>query len=175
MNKRQKNRNFFSYDFFIKNRRGFLLAEETLKLIIAVIAIGFLAYLLFSLYSSSKSSRELGEARETLPFLMGEIKAGRTTVEIYNPDGWQLGTWPHEIEKGILFFKGRETQFPKTCSNIGLKSCICLCEGDNAESCDEEGVCLDNKGFLIEGNSIKIENPPMTLKINQADKKISRA
>lgn len=157
------------------NKRGFLLAEETLKLIIAVIAIGFLAYLLVSLYFSAKTSKDLGLAKETLPFIMDESLSGKSSVDVYNPKNWWLGAWPHEIEKGILFFKGRETQFPKTCSNLGLKSCICLCEEDNAESCDEEGVCLDNKGFLIEGNSIKIENPPMTLKINQADKKISRA
>ncbi|KKK68866.1 hypothetical protein LCGC14_2939740, partial [marine sediment metagenome] len=34
-------------------KKGFLLAEETLKMILAVIAIGFLAFFLTSLYFNS--------------------------------------------------------------------------------------------------------------------------
>jgi len=162
-------------DRIMKNKKGFLLAEETLKLIIAIIAIGLLAYLLMSLYFSAKTSKEMEQARETLPFLMNETIAGRTSVDIYNPKGWWLGSWPHEVEKGILFFKEREIQFPKTCSNLGLASCICICEEENAESCDNDGICLDNKGFSIEGNSIKIENPPVTVNIDQTNKILKKA
>ena len=43
----------------LKNKKGFLLAEETLKIILAVIAIGFLAYLLFSIYKSGSDSKNL--------------------------------------------------------------------------------------------------------------------
>lgn len=157
------------------NKHGFLLAEETLKLVIAVIAIGFLAYFLMSLYFSAKTSKELEQARETLPFLMNETRLGRASVDIYNPKDWFLGTWPHEVEKEILFFKEKEIQFPKTCSNLGLNPCICFCEEDSAESCDNEGICLDNEGFLIEGNSIKIENPPVIINIDQTNKILRKA
>ncbi|MDZ4226745.1 MAG: hypothetical protein U1B79_01390, partial [Candidatus Pacearchaeota archaeon] len=106
------------------NKNGFLLAEETLKLIIAVIAIGFLAYFLMSLYFSARTSQKLEQARDTLPFIMNETKAGKTSADVYNPKNWWLRT----------FFKEREIQFPKTCSNLGLASCICLCEKNSAES-----------------------------------------
>ena len=157
------------------NKHGFLLAEETLKLIISVIAIGFLAYFLVSLYFSARTSQELEQAKETLPFLMNETIAGRTSADIYNPKGWLLGSWPHVVEKGILFFKEREMQLPKTCSNLGLTSCICLCEKDSAESCDNDGICLNNEGFLIEGSSIKIENPPLNINIDQTNKILKKA
>jgi len=156
-----------------KRKRGFLLAEETLKLIIAVIAIGFLAYFLVSLYFSARTSEKLEQAKETLPFLISEMKAGRTSVDIYNPDNWFLGIWPHEVEKGIIF-KERKIELPKTCSNLGLETCICICEKDSAESCDEEGICLDNEQFLIEGDSILIKDPPITLNIDQTNKRITK-
>ena len=171
------------------NKRGFLLAEETLKLVLAVIAIGFLAYLLFSLYFSVKDSRDLELAKESLNFLMSEISSGRTTVDIYNPSNWMIATWPHDVTR--LGLSNKE-EFPQSCSNIGLQSCICLCEFSNvnptlttdltAEECDSVGICLDNKGFLIEEdeylgggeNTIKIIDQPVPLLIDQTNKKIKR-
>jgi len=54
------------------------------------------------------------------------------------------------------------------CSNRGWENCICICEtpflGDFAQTCDKNGICLEND-FEIE-NKIKIENPPITLEIN---------
>ena len=104
---------------------------------------------------------------------MSEINSGKDKVDIYNPKEWFLGTWPHEVEEGGWFFKQKWKQFPKTCSNLGMESCICICKEDSAESCDNSGICLDNKGFLVEGYSIKIEEPPITLNIDQTSKKIT--
>ncbi len=143
MNKRQKNRKFFSYTFFPGNRRGFLLAEETLKLVISVIAIGFLAYLLFSLYFSFKNN-ELEQAEASLDFLMSEIKAGRTSADIYNPEGWWILSGNNEL---------------------------CICKDNQPASCGEKGVCEES--FFVIENSIKIEPPPVTLQINQETKIIS--
>ena len=143
MNKRQKNRKFFSYTFFPGNRRGFLLAEETLKLVISVIAIGFLAYLLFSLYFSFKNN-ELEQAEASLDFLMSEIKAGRTSADIYNPEGWWILS-----------------------GNVEL----CFCKDNEYDSCKDKGIC-DKSDFALE-SAIRIENPPVTLQINQETKTIS--
>ena len=144
------------------NKRGFLLAEETLKLIVAVIAIGFLVYLLIALYFSFRTSQELEQAKSSLNFLLSEINSGKERVEIYNPKGWWIGTWD---QLGV--------PYPKSCSNLGWASCICICEEDSAESCDSDGVCLNNpQRFEIDGN-IKITNPPITLNIDQTNKKIS--
>lgn len=179
----------WSYLCFKKmNKRGFLLAEETLKLILAVIAIGFLVYLLFSLYFSVKASRDLELAKESLNFLMSEINAGRERVDIYNPKNWMITIWPHDVTRAGI---KTEKEFPKSCSNIGLQSCICICKFSQfkptittdltAEECDNAGICLDNKGFSIEEdedvgggeNTIEIKDPPVNLNIDQANKRIS--
>ena len=67
----------------MRNRRGFLLAGETLKIIIAVICIGFLVYFLISLYLTSKNSKDLEFAKESLNYLSDEIEDGKTEIEIY--------------------------------------------------------------------------------------------
>jgi len=170
------------------NKRGFLLAEETLKLVLAMICIALLAYLLFSLYQANEDSKDLKLAKESLNFLMSEINSGKNRVDIYNPTDWQLGIWPHVANVVVRSGAYRidvGTQFPSSCSNLGWTSCICICKEDTAKSCDDGGTCLNNTlGFKMigdfgqEGRSIKIENPPITLNIDQTDqtnKKISKA
>ena len=99
------------------DKKGFLLAEETLKIILAVIAIGFLAYFLFSLYNTNKTAKELELAEESLDFLVQEINAQRAEVDIYNPNGWIISSWS-------------SGQLPQTCSNLGWNSCICICKNN---------------------------------------------
>jgi hypothetical protein len=166
-----------------KNKKGFLLGEETLKIVIAVICIGFLIYLLVSLYFSTKTSNDLELAKSSLNFLMSEINSGKTTADIYNPEGWQLGSWPHIAHSpisagGVALRLGK--QYPKTCLNLGWTSCICICPEDNEDSCDSDGICLNNpQNFNITGDfdgegSIEVKDPPITLSIDQANKIISK-
>ncbi|MEK6847732.1 MAG: hypothetical protein AABX50_01245 [Nanoarchaeota archaeon] len=152
------------------NKKGFLLAEETLKIIIAVIAIGFLAYFLVSLYFSAKNSQKLEQAKETLPFLISEINAGKTSVDIYNPGGWWLISWPYG---GIM---------PNSCSNLGWSNCICIIPkgvltntpAEYSEDSDD-GFCMEiSKRTIVtsianEQSPIKIENPPLKLNINNGN------
>ena len=161
-----------SLDLKINNKRGFLLAEETLKIVLAVIAIGFLAYLLFSIYQSNQTSKNLEFAKESLNHLVEEINSERAQVEIYNPEGWKLGSWPHEVTEGFLIFTETSTQMPLSCSNLGWESCICICEDNNADSCDNKGVCV-NKEFQLEEDNIELTNLPVTLAIDYENKKIS--
>jgi len=171
------------------NKRGILL-PAVLKLILAAIGIGVLFYLLSAVYLSVQTSRDLGLAKETLTFLMDETKAGRASADIYNPIGWMIATWPHNIKHGGEIIDGG---IPKSCSNTGLKSCICICKYDlqsrvildlTAADCDDVGICLNNEGFLIEGDAtlkdssgatIEIKDPLVTLSIDQTNKIISRA
>ena len=53
-------------DNFNKNKRGFLLAEETLKIIIAVICIVFLVYILVAVYNSHSADKKIEQAKEVL-------------------------------------------------------------------------------------------------------------
>ena len=66
------------------NKKGFLLAEETLKIIIALISLGFLVYFLGALYFANQDSKELEQAKASLEFLVKEINDGRKEVTIFN-------------------------------------------------------------------------------------------
>jgi len=154
----------------MKDKKGFLLAEETLKIVIAVICIGFLVYFLVSLYFANKSSKDLEQAEASLNYLMEEIDAGRTEIEIYNPKGWVIGVWPHDTTKGLWYtvFIISETKegLPKYCENIGWESCICICNKNDKDTCDKLGFCLENDlGIDIEEKNIEIKEVPLNLEI----------
>ncbi len=161
----------------LMGKKGFLLAEETLKMILSVIAIGFLAFLLFSLYNAGKSSQKLEFAEESADFLIGEINAGRDEVEIFNPDGWVVVSWPHE---GMM---------PDACSNVGWESCICITKDaweirdtlplveeriERLKSNSDEGVCKENPGDFSTEGPIKIDDTPMIIKIDYENKLIQK-
>jgi hypothetical protein len=110
------------------NKRGFLLAEETLKILVAVICILFLAFFLFSLYNSKVGAEKVKEAKENLNRI-GEIifslSEGQTeNQDIPNPKGWNLYS-----------FIGEEK--PNSC--LG-ENCLCICA--TAKKCDKKGSCI---------------------------------
>ena len=155
------------------NKKGFLLGEETLKIVLAVIAIGFLVFFLVSLYSSHTQTKDLELAEASLEHLIEGIDLGNQEIEIYNPVGgainWFILSWPFN------------DFIPNTCSNVGWENCICICKGGRkgeerfVSRCDEGGICLEND-FKIEGdeNYIKIENPPLILTIHEETKTITK-
>ena len=163
------------------DKKGFLLAEETLKIILAVIAIGFLAFLLFSLYNTNKTAKDLELAEESLDFLVQEIGGQREEVNIYNPKGWIISSWPNIYTKGILLWKTTEEGKPMSCSNLGWDNCICICKDNIARSselneCNIAGTCLENPQTFEIDSPIKIKDPlPITLLIDydNDNKKIS--
>ena len=145
-----------------------------MKIIVAVIAIGFLAYFLVSLYLSAKTSAASEQAKATLPSITDAISKGETSIDVYNPKGWIIGIWPHAVTSGFGPFKSTQIENPKSCNNIGLQTCICICSSDSADSCNNNGACASNMGFSIQGTSITINNPPMTLIIDKTTKTISK-
>ena len=150
MNRRQKNKKFFDYAFSLgKDRKGLFLAEEVVKMIIALIALGLLAYLLFSLYGLNKTSNDLEFAEESLEHLIKELKAERGNIEIYNPEGWWI-TEDRSFGEGSL--------------------CICKKLG----KCGEAGACLQNPNRFSIAGDIKIENPPIVLEVNYGSRLISK-
>ena len=168
------------------DKKGQLLPEETVKVVIAVLCILALAFLLFSLYNAKKNAEQLEFAKESIELLSQGIDDGITSVDIYNPKNWNIGTWPHEIQLMVAFKEGsrpegKEMQFPMFCSNLGWTNCICICQVDSAEGCDDEGICINNEKKLeISGPNqytpyIRIKDPPITLRIDYTNKKISEA
>ncbi|MBU2053230.1 MAG: hypothetical protein KJ721_03230 [Nanoarchaeota archaeon] len=138
----------------MKNRRGFLLAEEILKIVIALITISFLIYFLVSLYASYSTNKKLELAKASLEHLISEAEAGATEVEIYNPLGWWLYSW-------VAY------DLPNSCSNLGWVKCLCACPEKSRkgpiEECSSYGVCLQSKFELVE--DVQIKKPSVKLKI----------
>ena len=157
----------------MKNRKGFLLAEETLKIVIAVICIGFLIYLLVSLYLRGQDSKNLELAEASLEHLVNEVTAGVTEVEIYNPKGWIIVNWPHNVLKGTIGFRKEVEDSPNFCKNLGWENCLCICEGTlilnlEGSDCDNLGRCIESNLVVDEEeNQIKID-PPLKLNINKS-------
>ncbi len=171
----------------MKNKRGFLLAEETLKIIIAVICIGFLVYFLVALYFNNKNSQDLDQAKSSLNHVDEAITANLNQVEIYNPKGWVLLSWPYQ----------NEAKLPKSCSNLGWTACLCMVDDINLvkqtwsllpytkdireqflERSDDKGVCLNNsKGLTVKMGTnqqpISIQ-PPLQLNIDYENKIITK-
>lgn len=152
------------------NKRGFLLGEETLKIIIAIIAISFLIYLLFSLYSANRTSKDLELAKSSLNHLIEEINAESNVTEIYNPKNWVVSSWP---DNGNL---------PRECSNAGWDNCLCICNRPGGSvrtflsACETKGTCLEND-FVVEHagiNAIEIVKLPLILTIDYENKIITQ-
>lgn len=159
----------------INQKKGFLLAEETLKIILAIIAIGFLVYLLYSLYASNRDSKNLELAKESLNFLFNEMNAQKINIDIYNPSGWSILSWPFE------------NKMPLTCSNLGWSNCVCICKkpiiatfGNYLDNCNDakKSICKESSFKIISSENIQlpiiIENPPITLNVNYQNKIISK-
>ncbi|HKL23701.1 MAG TPA: hypothetical protein VJ912_00005, partial [Candidatus Nanoarchaeia archaeon] len=114
----------------LKNKKGFLLAEETLKIILAVIGIGFLVFLLGSLYFNSSGEAKLRQAHEVLigsensiEDTIDSVKKRQGNLEdgsaqnfsFVNPEGWSLFSFTIKKDKNI----------PRSCAN---KNCLCVCD-----------------------------------------------
>jgi hypothetical protein len=163
----------------MKNRKGFLLGEETLKIVIAVICIVFLVYFLMSLYLSNKTGKNLELAKASLQSLLNGITE-KTEAEIYNPSGWYISSFPQTIKPKLM--ASPEKVIPKQCSNLDWNNCICICKTvlyarkNIGELCDKNGFCLESD-FITEGKSDNIiritTKTPLILTINQENKKIS--
>ena len=153
-----------------QNKSGFFLAEETLKIIIAVIVIIFLIYFLASLYFSSKDSEDMRFAEESLNYLTEQLNVKAAEIQLYNPKGWIITAWK------------KDGEMPLQCSNLGWENCICFCDDDinsklpfitntDLDDCNEESYCLEySKEIFIKDGSIEIDNSPITLEINYGDK-----
>lgn len=141
------------------NKRGFLLAEETLKMIIALISIGFLVYLLSSLYFANAKNKDFANAEATLKRIseiIANVENKQEDVSDPAPVGW------------ILFSFVGEEKKPNQCSG---QSCLCLCNeplinfGERQlNECSNKGVCEIVEG-LQEFENIEIKRSPFVLEI----------
>lgn len=115
------------------NKSGFLLAEETLKIIVSLIAIGFLVYLLASLYLTNVNGQKKAHADSNLGRITDVIKnvnLAEEDVTQLSPAGWFLFSFVEEK--------------PNLCAG---ENCLCICDniflglGNQERKCNKEGVC----------------------------------
>ncbi len=160
----------------IKDKKGFLLAEETLKIIIAVICIMFLVYVLAALYNSNSSEKKLNQAKEVLfgteegsrgiDRIVMSLQEGDSEIkDVLNPSGWYLYS-----------FLGQEK--PNSCLN---QRCLCICKKtlieswkSQAEKCDKDGVCLSIPNLAASEVNWKIQGgrAPLFIEIEKQNGKI---
>ena len=152
------------------NKKGNLLAKETLKIVLAVISISFLVFFLVSLYYSYSRNKDLELAEASLKHLIKEINSGSPEVEIYNPKGWGITSY------------GEGERIPDFCLNLGWKNCVCICGPLKGSiktaktaclTVDEKGRVCKESGYSVFAGGINIE-PPLILTINYTDKTISK-
>jgi hypothetical protein len=154
---RIKNHGFFTRNFFPKSRKGFLLGEETLKIVVALICIVVLIYFLAMLYYAKVDSAKLAQAKALLIDSSESIKARINNLDsinpveqhLINPKGWYLFSFANGGEK------------PNYCAGL---NCLCICDKlsrvnfwkSQIEECGEDGVCLIEEN-LQKFNEIKID------------------
>lgn len=116
------------------SKRGFLLGEYTLKIIIAVFALLLLFYLLFSLYSFQKEAEGKADAEKTINLIiekLNDAKKENQRVVLLKPSDWIL-----------LYYPATEGYKPSLCKG----NCLCICEekgwtGDQMTQCQKTGFC----------------------------------
>ena len=160
----------------MKNRKGNLLPEEVLKIVIAVICIIFLVFLLVSLYFSLTGDQKKKQADAVMKNENGleeeieRINAGGAPLEqgklIPNPSDWY-----------IFSFTGEEVK-PNKCAG---ENCVCICEAvvlnifnwqkRQVEKCDKKGSCVvvSNLGKF---EKIKIEKGGIAVSIAKVNGEI---
>jgi hypothetical protein len=159
-----------SATFLPENRKGDLLPEEVLKLVIAVICIGFLVYLFTAIYFTLTSAPKLKEAEASKNIILEEISRVNSGEEsnfsglfVPNPSGWFI----------FSFVEGELK--PNTCVD---ENCLCICEEAvpawfdwQEKRCDEKGSCIGVSN-LKKFEKIKIETNGIWISINKINNQI---
>jgi hypothetical protein len=122
----------------MKTKKGMLLTEEVLKMVIAVIGLALLAYLLVAFFSSDIKAKNKKDAAATIDEIAKNIPNLTTSgikISFLQPQRWTLFGFVGEEEK------------PNQCTN---QNCMCICKkvvGGNVldrqiKECTKEGSCL---------------------------------
>jgi hypothetical protein len=137
----------------MKNKKGFLLAEETLKIIIAVVCMVFLVYFLTSLYLTNVKNQKVEQAKSVVERI-GEI--ANSVPE--NPERTDLSPG------GWFLFSFTEGLKPKQCAG---GNCVCICskilipiyeDSRQINECSKNGACK-NIANIENFEKIEIKSP----------------
>lgn len=145
------------------NKKGFLLAEETLKIIVALASILILMGLVIAIYYMYTKDNEKNQAEATLKKLAEAINNGQIEFTAYNPKGKGITAWSDE---GL----------PEICKESGWDNCICI-SGTLTDLYTGNAVCTQvmkptrTRLDLASDPMITID-PPLILRIEYAKEKL---
>jgi len=177
MKNKNKKQEIFSSYFFTKNKKGNLLPEEVLKIVVAVICIGFLIFLLVSLYFSLTGGQKKKEAEASMNLISKEI------IRIDNDGEYNSQGFPVPNPSGWYIFSFTEGEIkPNLCAG---ENCICICENvwlnqnlpfnnwqkRQVERCDDKGSCTVVSN-LKKFDKIKIEKGGIAILIGKINSEI---
>jgi len=131
------------------NKKGFLLGEFTLKIIIAVLSISLLVYLLFGLYGIYAGNKEVQEAKDTL----------KKVVELLRDS---------EKERTYILLEPKKSIFGFSEAPFG--SCLnnCLCISWDKWFKEDSTIC-ESVGKKIVMDKIDIKGPSSPVEIGIKD------
>lgn len=139
-------------------KRGFLLAEFTLKIIVAVLCIALLAFLFFKLYESFTDKSEVEKAGATLTRVVDGINnailKGTDYYVLMSPKDW------------ILLYS--EEGKPLQCQG---QRCLCLCEPEGTWSAIKRCIgitnCKDDSYALFKAQLARCDGAGVCKKIDK--------
>ena len=154
----------------MKNKRGFLLAEETLKVLVAFLVLIFLIYFLYSLYSAKVNGDRVLQAQsllidsdESFSIIFNSLSDGGVYEKnVIEPSGWSF----YSFSVGDIK--------PNSC---GGESCLCLCGNAldyqgrfnrQQKKCGDDGVCLIEEE-LGSFEKIKLDGELKTITITKIE------
>lgn len=149
-----------------KNKKGFLLGEFTLKLIIAIMGILILIYLLFRLYSAFSNEDKLAQAGATLDALETQLNAvnggvGSLSYLLVSPKSWVFVNYPG----------GRPT-------SCGGSPCLCICKAagwwyNQDDQCNDKNIAKCKIITYLIVMKDEIEIAPAEILINKVQGGVS--
>lgn len=160
------------------NKRGILLTEETLKIVISVIAISFLIFFLTSLYFARANENTIEQAKQILLESDNSIKNiienldnGESKEFLIQYVGTGVDDWH------LLSFTSSVK--PNTCAG---EKCLCICndvftdifdDTSQARECVSNGVCLKVLNLKDEEVDIELEEILTEILIKKENNEIS--
>ena len=148
-------------------KKGMMLLEETLKIILAVVCIVVLVLLIVLIYFAITNADHLTQAKYSIGRIsdtITSIKANEISygsVDGLNPISWDLISFTGNYKK------------PNSCAGI---NCLCICKSasslssdillkyilkDQIERCNKNGYCLNEKN-LSQFETISIDKKALT-------------
>ena len=152
------------------NKRGDILTEKVLNIVIAVLCLGLLFYLLYTIFFAGTTSSKIIEAESSKELILDEINRIGENGE-YNNTGLLI---PNPASWFMFSFVDGDLK-PNSCVS---ENCICICEEAipaffdwQEKRCDEKGSCIPVSN-LNKFEKIKIENNGVWILVNKVNEKI---